>query len=76
MARKRSVAELKRSPAHVTAAELLRVLRAAGWQARGRTKHGTIVRRGDRTFLVPRPHGSHLLPVYVRKVVKILEEES
>lgn len=74
MARK-TLADLKRSAAHVTTADVLGVVRAAGWQTREGTKHGTIVRRGERTFLVPRSHGPHLLPVYVRKVVRILEKE-
>jgi len=70
----RSLAELKSRPSHVTAEELLPVLEAYGWRLRAGTRHGTIAQLADRTVLVPRPHGRFLLPVYVKRVVKVLEE--
>jgi predicted RNA binding protein YcfA (HicA-like mRNA interferase family) len=70
----RSLSELESRPAHVTAKELLNVLEAHGWRLRKHTKHGTIAERQGRTVLVPRPHGNYLLPVYVRRVAKLLRE--
>ena len=75
MARK-TLDDLRRNPAHATMKDVLAVLRAAGWDVREGTRHGTIVRKGERTLLVPRPHGPYLLPVYVRKIVRMLEEDA
>lgn len=58
----------------VSAEDLLRVLADAGWELRPGTSHGTIAVKAGRMILVPRPHGKHLLPVYVRRVVKVIEE--
>ena len=71
----RTLEDLRRNPTHVTATELLAVFAAHRWQAREGTTHGTIVRKGVRTLLIPRPHGKHLLPIYVKRAIKILEEE-
>ncbi|MDP9264666.1 MAG: hypothetical protein M3O91_00905 [Chloroflexota bacterium] len=42
---------------------------------RERTKHGAIVQKGKRTLMIPRPHGAQRHPVYVRKVIRSIEED-
>lgn len=71
----KTLADLRRNPKHVTYRELLGVLEQQGWSVREGTLHGAIVVKNARTFLVPRAHGPHLLPVYVRRVVRMIEEE-
>lgn len=70
----KTIGDLKRNPRHVTADELLAVFARQGWAIRGGTRHGTIVAKGERTHLVPRPHDKHLLAVYVRRAIRLMEE--
>ena len=72
---RKTLDDLKGNPKHVTPEELAAVLRDHGWELRPGTLHGTIAVKGSRTFHFPRPHGKHLLAVYVRRAVKIIEEE-
>ncbi len=72
---RKTLDDLKGNPKHVAPEELEAVLRAHGWQLRQDTLHGTIAVKGSRTFHFPRPHGKHLLAVYVRRAAKIIEEE-
>ena len=72
---RKTLADLRANPAHVTLEELTAVLREHGWTLRAGTRHGTIAAKGSRTFHVPRPHTKHLLPVYVRRAVRVIEEE-
>lgn len=72
---RKTLADLTENPRHVTQAELETILLEHGWTLRPGTRHGTIAQKGRRTFLVPRPHGKHLLATYVRKAAKVIEEE-
>lgn len=72
---RKTLDDMKGNPKHVTPEELAAVLRDHGWELRAGTLHGTIAVKGSRTFHFPRPHGKHLLPVYVRRAVKVIEEE-
>ncbi len=72
---RKTLHDIKGNPRHVTPEEMAGVLRDLGWELRPGTLHGTIAVKGSRTFHFPRPHGKHLLPVYVRQAVKIIEEE-
>lgn len=72
---RKTLADPKANPRHVTPEELAQVLREHGWILQPGTRHGTIAQQGARTFHFPRPHGKHLLPVYVRRAVRIVEEE-
>jgi hypothetical protein len=71
---RKSLADLKQQPRHVTADELLGVFAARGWTVRAGTRHGSIVEKAGHTHLVPRPHGKHLLPVYVQRAIRLIEE--
>jgi hypothetical protein len=71
---RKTLADLKRQPRHVTSEELLAVFAARGWHVRSGTRHGAIVEKSGRTHLVPRPHGKHLLPVYVQRAIRLIEE--
>jgi len=71
---RKTLADLRRSPKTVSAEELLAVLAEHGWTLRAGTRHGTIAQKGARTILVPRPHGKHVLSVYVRRAVQVIEE--
>ncbi len=71
----RTLHDLKGNPKHVTPEVMASVLRDHGWELRPGTLHGTIAVKGSRTFHFPRPHGKHLLPVYVRRALKVIEEE-
>lgn len=72
--KRKALADLEANPKHVTYLELLKVLNDHGWSIREGTKEGAIVQAGDRTFVVPRPHGKHLLPVYVRHAARLIRE--
>ena len=71
---RKTLRDLKRNPKHVTYEELRRVLEDEGWTIREGTEHGAIAHKGDRTFHLPRPHTKHLLAVYVRRAIRIIEE--
>jgi hypothetical protein len=72
--RRKTLVDKQRGPTHVSVDDLLRVLADSGWQVRPGTLHGTIAERAGRTILVPRAHGKHPLPVYVRRAIKVIEE--
>jgi hypothetical protein len=71
---RRSLADLKQQLRYVTADELLGVFAARGWIVRAGTRHGSIVEKAGHTHLVLRPHGTHLLPVYVQRAIRLIEE--
>lgn len=71
----KTLADLKRNPRDVTYGELRKVLEDHGWAVREGTRHGAIAQKRDRTFAFPRPHGSRLLPAYVRRAIRMIEEE-
>jgi len=71
---RKTLADLKQQPRHVTPEELLAIFAARGWQIRSGTRHGAIVEKAGRTHLVPRAHGKHLLVVYVRRAIRLIEE--
>lgn len=77
MARK-TLTDLKRTKKNVAVTDLRRVLEENGWTIRGGTEHGYVATHSltGRTFPFPRPHDKHLLPVYVREAVKVIEEEN
>jgi hypothetical protein len=71
---RKTLADLKQQPRHVTPEELLGVFAAQGWQVRAGTRHGAIVEKSGHTHLVPRAHDKHLLPVYVQRAIRLIEE--
>ena len=71
---RKTLADLKQQPRHVTPEELLAVFAARGWHVRRGTRHGAIVEKAGHTHLVPRAHGKHLLPVYVQRAIRLIEE--
>ena len=75
---RRTLADLKRNPKNATTEDLASILEAYGWEVRGGTLHGFVAvhRVTGRTFPFPRPHDKHLLPVYVRSAIKLIEEEA
>lgn len=72
---RKSLEDLERNPKNIRYHELLAVLRELGFEVREGTRHGAIAVRGTLRLTVPRPHGKHVKPVYVRLALKALREE-
>lgn len=68
---RKTLSDLERSPQNIGYLELIRILRDHGCTVREGTKHGVIVRCGDRTLSVPR-HDRIVKPIYVREAVRAL----
>jgi hypothetical protein len=54
--------------------EIEAVLTAFGWTCRDTTKEAGVWRCGTKTMTMPNTHGRPLLPVYVSRAVRLIEE--